>query len=349
MSFRQSQLVMCALLATAATGGVALAQGVHNNQHLRFTQEHGYTLSTIGDVGNPSYNFRGPFNINYSIGAVDYKYRIATTETTVTQYAEFVNVYRHFVPSDESVVLAGRSLQWLGNDGSGSPVYAVPAGWENRPAFASFRYFARMANWLHHGAPDLANATHETFTTGAYNDTVIGPRASGAQVWIPSWDEWTKAAYWDPNRDGEGEGGYWRYPNATDEPLTPGDPALGGETNAGNAAQWPSDQFRPWDVGSYPDVQTPWGLLDASGGGREWTDSQAFAPLEGRFVMSSGRSPDPLTSGDSLAADFIEFFRFDGTGTGLYVTVRFAAAIPAPGVPAFGIIMGWFSLRRSRR
>ena len=81
------------VVGVLACASVVCAQGsggVHNNQHLRFTQEHGYTFSTIGDVGNPSYNFRGPFNINYSIGAVDYEYRIATTETTVAQYFEFV-------------------------------------------------------------------------------------------------------------------------------------------------------------------------------------------------------------------------------------------------------------------
>ncbi|MBX3353484.1 MAG: SUMF1/EgtB/PvdO family nonheme iron enzyme [Phycisphaeraceae bacterium] len=347
MSFRQSKPVVCALFAAVALSGAAFSQGVHNNQYLQFTQAHGMTFSTIGDVGNPSYNFRGPFNINYSIGAVDYEYRIATTETTASQYAQFVDVYRHFVPADERQTLAGRSLDYLGMSG-GVPTYALDPGWENRPAFASFRYFARMANWLHHGAPDLANATHETFTTGAYNDTVIGPRASGAQVWIPSWDEWVKAAYWDPNRNGQGEGGYWLYPDASDTPLTPGDPGLGGETNAGSGAEWPADHFQPWDVGSYPDVQTPWGLLDASGGGREWTDSQAFAPLDGRYVMSSGRRPTPLTPGDPLFVDDIEFFFFDRDINSFYVTVRFAAAIPSPGALGLGAIAALVSLRRSR-
>ncbi|MEA5486626.1 SUMF1/EgtB/PvdO family nonheme iron enzyme [Pseudanabaena sp. CCNP1317] len=349
MSVCQSKPVVCALLiAGLSLSSVALAQGVHNNQHLRFTQEHGITFSTIGDAGNPAYTY---FNINQtaSVGRVDYEYRIATTETTVAQYARFVDVYRHFVPQNEAINLAGNSLGWLGNDAAGSPAYAIPSGWESRPAYASFRYFARMANWLHHGAPDLANASHDTFAVGAYDDTVTGTRTPGARVWIPSRDEWVKAAHWDPNRNGPGEGGYWLFPDASDEQLMPGDPAMGGETSAGNAVEWPSEQFRPWDVGSYGDVQTPWGLLDASGGAREWTEDRGSPFNTSRLVLSTGRSPTELTPGDQLYRDRIELFHVDSAlASGRYVTARFAMAVPSPGVLGIGGIAVVVLFRRSR-
>ena len=43
------------VISELACASVVLAQGsggAANNQHLRFTQEHHWTFSTIGDVGN---------------------------------------------------------------------------------------------------------------------------------------------------------------------------------------------------------------------------------------------------------------------------------------------------------
>jgi len=65
-------------------------------------------------------------------------------------------------------------------------------------------------------------------------------------------------------------GGWWRYSNGTDIPLTNGPPpSFGGNgtgmANAGftlaNSAQYTIP------LGSYPQTQTPWGLLDVAGVG----------------------------------------------------------------------------------
>ena len=345
------------VVSVLACASVVCAQGVHNNQYLQFTQAHGMTFSTIRGPVNPiSLEPNVPFIGNSVIRSVAYDYRISTTELTVSQYFRFVEAVAPHIQALGGTPgrLAGsNTLLYLGMSG-GIPRYQMLAGSANIPARNTIEYFALMANWMHNGSPGVNEATMADFQSGAYADWRNPVRSEGAQVWIPSRDEWNKAVYWDPNRDGPGQGGYWLYPNASNEPLNPGDPALGGETNAGTQQQWPAGHDRmPWDVGSYPDVQTPWGLLDASGGGREWTDTKRS--LNTYFVESTGRgetdySGTPILGyGDSVLDDRMHRpFTSGYGGFAQPITVRFAAAIPAPGVPALLGVAAFTCLRRRR-
>ncbi len=141
----------------------------------------------------------------------------------------------------------------------------------------SWEYAARYVNWLHHGKVNEAWA----FETGVYDVSTFGcaesgdcelqwVRSPGARFWIPNIDEWTKAAYWDPEKN-DGEGGYWRYPNGTDHALRPGFPGEGGQRNSR-----PSHDVSgfPLDVGSFQDQPSPWGLLDMAGGESEWIETE---------------------------------------------------------------------------
>src|SRR5690606_36322403 len=138
-----------------------------------------------------------------------------------------------------------------------------------------WRYIARYCNWLHNGMPTGPDAEQWAFETGAYDTSTFTrnpdgsfndqrERSPGARFFIPSWDEWVKAVYWDPERN-EGEGGWRMYPYGDTVPV-PGDPDEGGQTNAS------LNDVGTFDVGSYPDWTTPWGLLDASGGATEWLE-----------------------------------------------------------------------------
>src|SRR5262249_50598966 len=89
----------------------------------------------------------------------------------------------------------------------------------NRPLIGATWYDAvRFANWLNNGQ---GSASTES---GAY--TLVGgtptpsnsddiTRNSGARVFIPSQDEWYKAAYYNPNTKS-----YFLYPTASDTPPT---------------------------------------------------------------------------------------------------------------------------------
>lgn len=197
-------------------------------------------------------------------------------------------------------------------------------------------------NWLHNGKGTEAS----DFNTGVYDiSTVVqdpdghwgGPatRAPGSTYWLPSHDEWVKAMHYDPNKNGPGQDGYWRYPTTSDTPPVPGWPWEGGETSAGIP-------FTPdavlLDVGSYPDVTSPWGLLDGSGSEREWTETM----VEGwRIIRGTGQFNDqyfdaidrPSGSPPSISA----------------VGFRIATVVPAPATALMVIHIVIAATRRSRR
>ncbi len=111
------------------------------------------------------------------------------------------------------------------------------------------------------------------FETGAYDSSGWGPGGTGqvnhspdALFWIPTPDEYTKAVFYDPNRYGTSQGGYWLYPNRSNTPPVGGPPGTpGAETGSGSYPYDPNNPNRFYPVGSYPNSQTPWGLLDGSG------------------------------------------------------------------------------------
>ncbi|MGE3109886.1 MAG: hypothetical protein AB7G11_13535, partial [Phycisphaerales bacterium] len=143
--------------------------------------------------------------------------------------------------------------------------------------------------------------------------------------------------YYDPHRYGPGQEGYWLYPDGGNEPLISGYPENGGETSAGLRLGDPGARWL--DVGSYPDVQSPWGLLDGSGGEDEWLET-LLGPRE-RWKKGSqqfGGASDPI---DRL--DRAEGAPPNVGGRGF----RLASAIPTP--YSFMVLIGFFTLYRRRR
>ena len=89
------------------------------------------------------------------------------------------------------------------------------AGSGNKPiTFVSWFDAARFCNWLHNGQPSGAQnaATTEdgAYTlNGATSGVAISKNAT-AKVWIPSENEWYKAAYYDPTKGGPAATGSMR-------------------------------------------------------------------------------------------------------------------------------------------
>lgn len=247
--------------------------------------DDGFDWATIGAPGNrATLPHEVPYQPELSVGAVPYEYRITRTEVTVGQWFEFVQAYAPYwegSPTHPNFV-----GNWIEPVGADPLVYEIVPGAENRPTTMSWRMAARYCNWLHNGkigerwAFESGAYDTSTFTEnpdGSFNDQPA--HTPGARYWIPTLDEWVKAAYYDPDRHGSGRGGYWLFPNASDVALVSGYPDAGGETNAG---EFPYDDIRFLDVGSYPHVRSPWGLLDVSGGVSEWLeDSSGWARFEG--------------------------------------------------------------------
>lgn len=273
------------------------------------------------------------------IGSVGYEFRMAQVPVTVGQYFEFVQAYLPFYESrGVNVDFTG---DWMSVDLVGN-LHPPQPQWMNYPATPSFEYAARFVNWLHNGKVNEAWAFEggvydtATFTEnpdGSYNhDTTPAP---GATVWMPTLDEYTKAFHYDPGKNGDGQDGYWLYPHSSDSPPVPGLPSEGGETDAGD----PDYLFLFQDVGSYPWAASPWGLLDSSGGEREWTTSSAFPGL--LYVPDSGRAGGLTSDRLDFSADWpAEFF---GNA--------FRLVIPVPGPSVLPAIVGVMvlSLRRKGR
>jgi formylglycine-generating enzyme required for sulfatase activity len=173
----------------------------------------------VGNAGNAPdqiYTQNNPGNLQF--GAVAYEYRIGTTEVTNSQYVEFLNAKAASDPL--ALYHTGMGSDPRGgisrSGSSGSYTYAVKTDMGNKPVnFVTWYDSIRFANWLHN------NQGPGDTETGAY--TLLGgtptpsnglsiTRNSGALWFLPSEDEWYKAAYHQPGADGND---YWLYPTAS--------------------------------------------------------------------------------------------------------------------------------------
>ncbi len=346
----QHREVCCLSAGAAVLACAAAAFAAPRGTNLHFTQAHGHTFSEIGAVGNAAYQVRrvpgGP--VVREIGAVNYRYRIATQEVQGRHWIEFVNAYAPYV-GDDFLIANFTGITTFAGFNNGVPYYTLDEGNENVATVAGMRYMTRYANWLHHGAPTGPDVPQSVFESGAYDTSTFGNtpgqftdqehRSPGARFFLPTVDEWTKAVYYDPDRNGEGEGGYWLYPNQGDDPLVTGHPDNGGETNA-DSHDIPGI---PREAGSYPNETSPWGLLDASGGQHEIVEDYFFFPGS---TSPSGRTDLGSSILSTTTPDHIG--ERSVAGVSASNGFRIAMAIPSPGASA-AVLLGGITLARRRR
>lgn len=334
----RSRLLLVLSLALTPVG--VIAQGV--------PPDYGHDFVTIGAPGNRSATItEAPLwdsSILGPLGSVDYAYRISRTEVTNAQYHRFITQYVRAadLPFSPRAAL-GRGLFISGFEPGGTPIIEIASGLEQTPAEVTVVYAAAYANWLHNDQ----GTNREDFATGAYNleqfvpDPITGQyppqeeRNEGARYFLPSLNEWTKAAHYDPNRYGHGEEGYWLYPDGGQEPLVsgfPGEP--GAETSARTLV------FDLFDAGAYPDTLSPWGLLDVSGGLYEATDTIGPFGVRRALVGSDVLSP--------LGFDDDRIDSVGALGQGDQIAIRIASIVPAPGAWSVFIIASFLYRNRKR-
>tara|TARA_A100000171_G_scaffold12509_1_gene10364 strand:+ start:83 stop:1150 length:1068 start_codon:yes stop_codon:yes gene_type:complete len=269
----------------------------------------GYEFALIGDPGNRDTNeFEVPFFPDERIGGVDSEYHMATTEVSVGQYFEFVEAYYPFYVKNTGSDIGFTWFTGLGIRAAFGQVHILDGISPHRVADMSWEYAARYIKWLHHGKVNEEWA----FNTGVYDASTFAQdddgnwqhqlqRSSRARFFMPTLDKWTKGAHWDPNKGG-GVGGYWRFPNGSNIESQPGHPDEGGERNAGESPAFPIG------VGSYPDVKSPWGMLDKAGGQSEMTETARRSSFpEVRRLCGSAFFNDSF--GDPFLADQLGFAR----------------------------------------
>jgi formylglycine-generating enzyme required for sulfatase activity len=134
---------------------------------------------------------------NTGYGSVSYVYQIAKYPITNNQFAVFLNLKAQSDPNSLYNSNMGSNIRGgITRSGSnGSYTYSVKTNMGDKPVvYMSWFRAARFANWLHNGGG--AGSTE----TGAYdlNGATAGvfTKNSGAIFWIPSEDEWYKAAFY---------------------------------------------------------------------------------------------------------------------------------------------------------
>lgn len=236
----------------------------------------------VGDPGNH------PDKTGY--GAVAYPFEIAKFEVTAGQYGEFLNAVAAADPHGLWNPNMGSALLTDNNQGGirkdlpvfidriGSPGafrYQVLLGKERKPVvYLGFPEAMRFANWIHNGQGKGGTET------GAYDIAKRGGLAvhdPAAKVWIPTEDEWYKAAYYQPESKGGPPGGYWLFPVRTNQPPRtpgPGDPRF---DVANHSRSYPDS----WPVGSYPNATSFYGTYDQGGNAWEWNEAIVFGTQRG--------------------------------------------------------------------
>jgi uncharacterized repeat protein (TIGR02543 family) len=101
--------------------------------------------------------------------------------------------------------------------GNGSNKPATGLSWEETAKFVNYLNTSRGLS----PAYKFVGNTLQVWTSSDSGYDASNPfRNKKANYFIPSADEWNKAAYYDPNKGGTGIGGYWIYPTKTDSPPT---------------------------------------------------------------------------------------------------------------------------------
>lgn len=237
-----------------------------------------------------------PFNADDThgsgYGGVDYAFRISRHEVTNAQYAQFLNTVDPEGVNTNSLYNTSMSsssrggIDFVGTASDGSK-YQVKTGRGNNPVvYVSFFDAMRFVNWLDNGQGTGSTETGVYTIGSGTNET----RSLGATFFIPSEDEWYKAAYYDPNSST-----YYDFPTGTDTESYSDDPAAlntPDDTNAGNFLKndftvngyddgyavtgttvFNNSQNYLTDVGAYSQSTSPYGTFDQGGNVKEWNEA----------------------------------------------------------------------------
>jgi len=315
---------------------------------------------TVGDPGNTA--------DSSGYGAVSETFDIMKFEFTTDQYVQFLNtvdangtnpneIYRSNMSSD----IRG-TINFTAGNAAGSK-YESRLNMGNKPVnYVSWFDAARVANWLHNGATATSSTETGAYTLGSMTTGTPPAKNPGARYWVPSENEWYKAAYYDPNKSGTGVEGYWTYATQSDTAPTKvlgnalGDGSAGSAgnfANYGNNATWitnlsgiPTSQYTT--VGTNGG-SSEYGTFDMSGNANEWVSPMSVTTAGDAAFRGGGRGSANVDS--SVRMEFNA-----GNDGGLSSTAfRIASlstsppAVPEPSMMVIGTLFGIGGLVAKRR
>ena len=270
--------VLVLLAASSAAGGVRA--DLSGDSIVDFATTMDMPLMRIGNPGNEE---------RTGYGDVDYVYNIGKFEVTAGQYTEFLNavgaedgygLYSTNMDYDATPHAKGCNIKRSGTPGSYT--YSVAADWADRPAnYVSWINAVRFVNWLTNGMPTGAPGLTTT-EDGSYHIYGVDPfhywtvtrktPAEGGRYYIPSEDEWYKAAY--HKNDGPTDH-YFDYPTGTD--VLPGnlavDPDPRNNATVSDSGYTIGVPYYRTEGGEHENSASPYGVFDMCGNVWEWTET----------------------------------------------------------------------------
>ena len=320
-------------------------------------------MVTVGDPGNAAdarFNLEPQYHHTAGYGAVGYAYNIGKYEVTAGQYTAFLNAVAatdtyDLYNTDMWNSTVSQGIARSGGGTAGDPyTYSVTDPFANRPvSIVSWGDAARFANWLANGQPTGAQNASTT-EDGAYylngatsNEDLMAvlTHKAGALYWIPTEDEWYKAAYY---KGGGLNAGYWNYP--TSSIAAPGqDPA---DLSGNNANYGGMDLYGTTKVGEFQNSKSAYGTFDQGGNVWEW-DEDIFGPYDsnGNVLSNAWRGLRGGSYQDTTAM-LNAAYRNDNVPTLERMAIGFRVASPVP-EPLTCLLFGgsvlggwWFKRRR---
>jgi len=316
---------------------------------------------TVGDAGNAADTSPAGF------GAVAEDYRIMKYEWTNSLYVEFLNAVDPQGTNPNSVYnasMASDARAGITNSGTvNGSRYAFKTNMGDKPVnYVSWWDAARVSNWLHNGGLTYGTTNSSgtapqnvgAYTLGTGTSGTAPAVNSGATVYIPTEDQWYKAAYY---KGGSTNAGYWDYATQSDtaptavNATTVGTGTSGGVSpvttgnfaNYNSAASWNSQTGNVTTVGTNGGASA-YAAFDMSGNINEWND------LTGVVGSSRGvRGGNWLDFEFSLSSSFR--IPIDPSSENNIIGFRLAA-VPEPSTwasLAAGCVFGCWQMFRRRR
>ena len=218
---------------------------------------------TFVEIGNPG-NDADPRRYGTPQGSVAYAYQLGKYEVS----RDMITKYNANFGTNNGQAIDMGSMWRYGGTRDAMPATTV-----------SWNAAARFVNWLN---TSQGYQAAYNFTTSGVNDNIAlwSPdqawqqggenlfRHKDAHYWLPSMDEWYKAAYYDPS-----SGNYLEYPTASNTAPVGVASGDGTGTNGNNEAVY----FQYWDSGPADITQagglSAYGIMGMGGNVWEWDET----------------------------------------------------------------------------
>lgn len=258
-----------------------------------------FQFVVVGNPGNAGDSNDGGF----LLGPVAEEFSIAKTEVTIGQWAEFLNAVADDDPNGlwDTSMGNGQFVGHITRTGSSSSyVYQVAAGENPNLPITHVSYYdsLRFMNWLENGQP-VGPQGAGTTEDGSYTfsgTTTVGALNPGSLFFMPTENQWYKAAYHQPASEGGDSDNFWLFPFQTNDQPFSDDPTALNTPDDSRAANVFINDFNGSNgfddgfattgstsisgselyltpVGAYGSATSYYGAFDMGGNVGEWVDT----------------------------------------------------------------------------